>query len=128
MHWLIYLSSCVAQSVACLTSDTCLTADPGVASSITISMRFHTFVVIDHEIISPAILLPSADSRRIVVRYYMHEVLFNRLVKLFVWLFLVVPLVCLQSAVCDLWYFLIRLTYFFCPGNKVWLGELTVPT
>ena len=45
----------VAQSVTCLTTDACLTADPGVASSI------HTFVEIDHEIISKVILLPSAD-------------------------------------------------------------------
>ena len=38
----------------------CLTADPGVASSIPV--RFHTFVEIDHEMISTVILLPSADS------------------------------------------------------------------
>ena len=37
----------------------CLTADPGVASSI--PARYHTFVEIDHEIISTVILLPSAD-------------------------------------------------------------------
>ena len=49
----------VAQSVACLATDTCLTADPGVASSI--PARYHTFVEIDHEIISTVILLPSAD-------------------------------------------------------------------
>ena len=36
-----------------------LTADPGVASSI--PARYHTFVEIDHEIISTVILLPSAD-------------------------------------------------------------------
>ena len=35
-------------------------ADPGVASSI--PARSHTFVEIDHEIISTVILLPSADS------------------------------------------------------------------
>ena len=50
----------VAQSVTCLATDACLTADPGVASSI--PARSHTFVEIDHEIISTAILLPSADS------------------------------------------------------------------
>ena len=50
----------VAQSVTCLATDACLTADPGVASSI--PARFHTFVEIDHEIISTVILLPSADS------------------------------------------------------------------
>ena len=46
----------VAQSVTCLATDASLTADPGVASST------HTFVEIDHEIISTVILLPSAES------------------------------------------------------------------
>ena len=50
----------VAQSVTCLATDACLTADPGVASSI--PARSHIFVEIDHEIISTVILLPSADS------------------------------------------------------------------
>ena len=50
----------IAQSVKCLATDACLTADPGVASSI--PARSHTFVEIDHEIISTVILLPSADS------------------------------------------------------------------
>ena len=49
----------VAQSITCLATDACLTADPGVASSIL--ARYHTFVEIDHEIISTVILLPSAD-------------------------------------------------------------------
>ena len=49
----------VAQSVTCLATDGCLTADPGVASSV--PARYHTFVEIDHEIISTVILLPSAD-------------------------------------------------------------------
>ena len=56
----------------------CLTADPGVTNSI--PARSHTFAEIDHEIISTAILLPSADSRRVVVSYkqkYVYEVLFN---------------------------------------------------
>ena len=69
--------SCVAQLV------TCLTADPGVVSSI--QARSHTFAEIDHEIIPTAILLPSADSRRVVVSYerkYVHEVLANCLVML----------------------------------------------
>ena len=60
-----------------------LTADPGVTSLI--QARSHTFVEIDHEIISTAILLPSADSRRVVVSYkkkYVHKVLVNRLIKL----------------------------------------------
>ena len=49
-----------AQSVTCLATDACLTADPGVASSI--PARSHTFVENDREIISTVILLPSADS------------------------------------------------------------------
>ena len=93
----------VAQSVMCLTADTwltadtCPTADPGVGSSI--QARSDTFVEIDHEIISTTILLPSADSRRVVVSYkrkYVHKVLVNSLVKL--------------------------------AQEKVWLGELTIPT
>ena len=43
----------------------------------------HTSIEIDHERISTAILLPSADTRRVVVSYkrkYMHKVLVNRLV------------------------------------------------
>ena len=50
----------VAQSVTCLATDACLTADPGVASSI--PARSHTFVEIDHEMVSTVILLPSAES------------------------------------------------------------------
>ena len=51
---------CVAQSVTCLATDACLTADPGVLSSI--PAWSHTFVQIDQETISTVILLPSADS------------------------------------------------------------------
>ena len=50
----------VAQSVTCLATDASLTADPGVMSSI--PARSHTFVEIDHEIISTVFLLPSAES------------------------------------------------------------------
>ena len=50
----------VAQSVICLVTDPKLTADPGVMSSI--PDRSHTYVEIDHEIISTVILLPSAES------------------------------------------------------------------
>ena len=50
----------VAQLVTCLATDACLTADPGVGSSI--PARSHNFVEINHEIISMVILLPSADS------------------------------------------------------------------
>ena len=87
----------VAQSVTCLATDACLTADPGVASSIPV--RSHTFVEIDHEMISTVLLLlPLIHSRRVVVSYkrkYVHELLVNRLFK---------------------------------PAQeKVWLGELTVP-
>ena len=54
------IRSCVAQSVMCLATDAKLTADQGVASST--PARSHTFVEIDHEIISMAILVPSAES------------------------------------------------------------------
>ena len=61
----------------------CLTADPGVTSSILV--RSHTFIEIDHEIISMVILLPSTDSRRVVVSYkhkYVNEELVNSFFKL----------------------------------------------
>ena len=48
------------QSVTCLAADASLAADPGVASLI--PARSHTFVEIDHEIISRVSLLPSAES------------------------------------------------------------------
>ena len=98
-----YSSTClnarlgIAQSVTCLAADTCLTTDPGVASLF--PAWSHTFVEIDREIISTAILLHYADSRRVVVSYkqkYVHKVLVNCLVKL--------------------------------AQKKVWLGELTVQT
>ena len=72
-HLYICSVTCLATDAtdACLTAipgvassipatDACLTAIPGVASSI--PARSHTFVEIDHEIISTVILLPSADS------------------------------------------------------------------
>ena len=65
----------VAQSVTCLATDACLTALPGVSSSI--PARYHTFVEIDHEIISTVIL-------RVVVSYkrkYVHKLLVNRMFK-----------------------------------------------
>ena len=69
----------------------------GVGSSI--PARSHTFVEIDHEIISKSFSsLPLNHSRRIVVSYkrkYVHNVLVNCLFKL--------------------------------AQEKVWLGELTVP-
>ena len=87
----------VAQLVTCLATDACLTADPGVASLI--PSRYHTFVEIDHEIISTVLpSLPLIYSRRVVVSYkrkYVHKLLVNCLLK---------------------------------PAQeKVWLSELTVP-
>ena len=49
----------VSQLVTGLATDASLTADPGVVSSI--PARSHTFVDIDLEIISTAIILPSAE-------------------------------------------------------------------
>ena len=72
-----------AVSNNCLATDASLTADPGVASLI--PARFHSFVEIDHEIISIILLLPLNHSRRVVVSYkrkYVHEVLVNCLFKL----------------------------------------------
>ena len=46
--------------VTCLSTDASLTADPGVTSSI--PAWSHTFVEIDHDIISMVILIPSAES------------------------------------------------------------------
>ena len=68
-----------------------------IASSI--PAQFHTFVEIDHEIISTVILLPSAESIKKgccqLQRKYVHEVLVNCLFKL--------------------------------AQENVWLDELTVP-
>ena len=59
----------VAQSV------TSLTANTEVVSLIQARSHYATFVEIDHEIISTAILLSSADSRRVVVSYKRKHVL-----------------------------------------------------
>ena len=59
-HINYFLPGRVVQSVMCLATDASLTADPGVASSI--PAWSHTFVEIDHEIISTASLLPLAES------------------------------------------------------------------
>ena len=48
------------QSVTCLATDTCLTADPGVPSLI--AARSHNSIEIGHEIISTVTFLPSAKS------------------------------------------------------------------
>ena len=50
----------IAQSVTCLPTDASLTADPGVTRLI--QARSHTFVEVDHEIISAVIFLPSTES------------------------------------------------------------------
>ena len=58
-------------------------SNPGVASYIPV--QSHKFVEIDHEIVSMAILVPYADTRRVVVCYkrkHVHQVLVNHLVKL----------------------------------------------
>ena len=85
------------QSVKCLATVTSLTADPRVASSI--PAWSHTFVEIDHEIISTVIFLSSAESFKKgccqLQAKYVHEVLVNCLLKL--------------------------------AQEKVWFGELTVP-
>ena len=63
----------LAQSVTCLAAYTCLTADPGVASSM--PARSYTFMEIDDD--DEVILFPSAASRRVVFSYkhkYVHEV------------------------------------------------------
>ena len=71
----------VAHPITCLTEESCLAADPRVMSSI--PARSHTFVEFDHEIFYTANLLPSPDSRKVVVRVVVsYEVLANRLVKL----------------------------------------------
>ena len=84
--WLLHLGVLlgrVAQSVMCLATDACLTADSGVASSI--PARSHTFVEIDHErFLRSFSSLPLIHSRRVVVSYkrkYVHKLLVNRLLK-----------------------------------------------
>ena len=88
----------VAVSVTCLPTDASLPADPGVGSSI--PAWSHSFVQIDHEIISTVILLPSDESvKKGCCQYkqkYVQEVLVKCLFKL--------------------------------AQEKVWLGELTVPS
>ena len=60
-------------SVTCLATDACLTSDPGVPKLI--AARSNTFMeidheIIDHEIISTVIFLPSAESfKKVVVSY-----------------------------------------------------------
>ena len=56
----VSLQGHVAKWRTCLATDASLTADPGVTSSI--PAWSHTFLEIDHEIISMVILLSSAES------------------------------------------------------------------
>ena len=83
-------------TVGYMSGYSCLTADPGVASKIL--AWSHTFVEIDHEIISMVILLASTESFKEgccqLQAEVCHEVLVNLLFKL--------------------------------AQEKVWLGELTV--
>ena len=72
----------IAQSVMCVATDACLTADPGLESSIQTLSR--TFVEIDHDIISTVILLLPLIHSETVVSYkrkYVHKLLVNRLFK-----------------------------------------------
>ena len=55
-----FLPGRIVQSVKCLATDASLTANPEVASLI--PALSHTFVEIDHEIISMVILLPFPES------------------------------------------------------------------
>ena len=69
-----YIPGHIAQSVASPT------AEPEVASLT--PARSHTFVEIDHEIISMVNLLLPLSRRVVVKQKYVHEVLVNHLVKL----------------------------------------------
>ena len=65
----------VAQSVTCLATDACLTADPVVLSLI--PAQSHTLVEIDHEIFSTVILLPSAESFKKGCCFCLFDLLFD---------------------------------------------------
>ena len=60
LSFFLYVLTSEAQWVTCLATDACLTADPG--AWVRSPAWSHTFVEIDHEIISRVILLPSAES------------------------------------------------------------------
>ena len=68
-HSMFNIPGHVAQSVTCLGTYACLTADPGVASLI--RARSHTFLEIDHEIISTVILLLSVSNERMCMKYWL---------------------------------------------------------
>ena len=92
----IILTGRVAQSVKCLATEACLTADPGVASLI--PAWSHTFVEIDYVFISTVILLLSPESFKKGFCQFQAKV-------------------CARST----GYCLFKLAQ-----EKVWLGELTV--
>ena len=94
----VYLPGRVAQSVTCLATDACLTADPGVVNLI--PALSHTFMEIDREIISMVILLPS--------RWIIQEGLLS---------------VTSESMCTKYW----LTACSKLAQEKVWLGELTVP-
>ena len=88
----------VAQSVTCLATDACLTADPGIASSIPV--RSHTFVEIES--------WNNFYGHSPPFRWFIQEGLLS---------------VTSESMCTNYW-----LTACSClPRKKVWLGELTVP-
>ena len=82
----------------CLAKDACLTADPGVASSIPAGSHTVLLWSLIMKLFLLSFSLQLNHSRRVVVSYkrkYVHEVLVNCLFKL--------------------------------AQEKVWLGELTIP-
>ena len=70
----------VTQRVMRLATDACLTADVGVVSLI--PARTHTFMEIDHEIISMVIFLPSVESFKKGCCQLQAKVCLNRLFKI----------------------------------------------
>ena len=83
VNYIKYLKNCAAQSRNA--SDYRYVSDCRSRGHLFDPGRSHTFVEIDHEIISTAILLPSADARRVVAsqkQKCVQEVLVNCFVKL----------------------------------------------
>ena len=75
----------IAQLVKCLATDACLTADPGVTSSIPVRSLLSWRLIMKYFLQSFS-SLPLNHSRRVVVSYrykrkYVHELLVNRLFK-----------------------------------------------
>ena len=87
-HWSLLSTGsslgCIAQSVMCLATDACLTADPGIASSSWPGTILSWRLIINYFLRSFS-SLPLEHSRRVVVSYKqknVHEVLVNSLFKL----------------------------------------------